>query len=195
MVIVEPMNKPRKKWYHVKPWSRHGLILTTAGITYIAIGVMFCSQEATELRSENLKLALEIMPYRGWGIGFIVVGIITVISARWPYAPKSLGYSVLTGWSTAWAGFHIFGGIETGNTAYVASGFSWAMVAFMWWAVSGLISPPKERTIGGVLTTRGHLAGCSNCGSVCVCDTETGLEGESASTERDPSGKDGDGSV
>ncbi|QPL14681.1 membrane protein [Gordonia phage Schwartz33] len=190
MVLLHE-EKREKKWYHVKPWSRHGLILTTAGITYVAMGVMYASQPATELRSENLKLALEIMPYFWWGIGFVVVGGITIISARWPYAPKSLGYSVLTGWSTAWAGFHIFGGLGTGNTAYVASGFSWAMVAFMWWAVSGLISPPKERTIGGVLTTPGHPGGCSHCGSICVCNTETGLEGSTEGSERDTPGIDG----
>lgn len=171
--------RKKPKWYHVKPWSRHGLILTTVGVAYIAVGIMFVSQEATALRAENLKLALNVMPYTWWGIGFMVVGLITIVSSRWPFAPKSLGYSVLSGWTVAWAGFHIIGGIAAGNTAYIASGVVWATMAFLWWAVSGLVDLPRERKIGGYSSTTGHLAGCSSCGSVCVCHTKTGLESES----------------
>ncbi|QDH85266.1 hypothetical protein HWC49_gp35 [Gordonia phage Kenosha] len=189
MVHVKP------KWYRTKPWDRHGLILVTAGVIYAAIGFMFTLQPATQLRSENLKLALSIMPYFGWGVGFIVVGLFTVVTSRWPLAPKSLGYSTLTGWTVAWAGFHIVGGTAADNTAYIASGFSWAMVAFLWWAISGLVSPPKERIAGGYLYTSGHPAGCGHCGTVCVCNTETGLESESPGSDGEPSGSDGARSV
>lgn len=182
-------------WYFFRPWNRHGLILTTAGLVYIAVGIMFITQEATELRAENLKLALNILPYAGWGVVFIIVGCVTVVSARWPSAPKSLGYSVLTGHSAAWAGFHIFGGTAADNAAYIAAGFSWALVAFMWWAVSGLVAPPKEREIGGYPYSAWHLAGCADCGSICVCNTETGLEGKPPSTSGEPSEHDGSGSV
>lgn len=182
-------------WYYFKPWNRHGLILSVAGPLYIAIGVMFTIQPPSATREENLKMALVLLPYAGWGIVFIIVGCVTIISARWPAAPKSLGYSVLTGLSAAWAGFHIFGGISADNAVYIASGFAWALAAFMWWAVSGLVAPPKEREIGGYPYGIGHLTGCPYCGSVCVCNTKTGLEGQPPSTDGHPSEFDGDGSV
>ncbi|UVK59317.1 membrane protein [Gordonia phage Pherobrine] len=182
-------------WYYFKPWTRHGLILTTAGLVYIAMGIMFMAQPPSDTREENLKLALNILPYKGWAVVFIIVGCVTFVSARWPAAPKSLGYSVLTGLSAAWSGFHILGGSIADNAVYIASGFSWALVAFMWWAVSGLVAPPKEREIGGYPNSIGHLAGCTNCGSVCVCNTETGLEGKPPSTDGYPSEHDGSGSV
>ncbi|QAU06269.1 hypothetical protein SEA_RICKMORE_34 [Gordonia phage Rickmore] len=181
-------------WYKTKPWDRHGLILVTVGIIYTAIGIMYSLQPTTELRAQNLKYALSIMPYLGWCIGFVLVGILTVVTSRWPLAPKSLGYSVLSGWTAAWAGFHVIGGIAADNTAYIASGFAWAMIGFLWWAISGLISPPKERMTGGSYTI-GHIAGCSNCGSVCVCNTETGLESEPSGSDGEPSGDNGDRSL
>ncbi|QGJ88014.1 membrane protein [Gordonia phage Avazak] len=183
------------KWYSFKPWNRHSLILITTGFIYVAIGIMFSLQEATQLREENLKFALIVMPYLGWAIGFMVVGVFTMITSRWPSMPKSLGYSALSGWTAAWAAFHIFGGAATGNTAYIASGFAWGMIAFLWWAVSGLIAPPKERTSGGYIDAAGHPIGSVDRSALCLCDTEAGITCQPSDPDGQPSEYDGSGSV
>ncbi|WKW86819.1 hypothetical protein SEA_CONLEY_33 [Gordonia phage Conley] len=183
------------KWYDFKPWNRHSLILLTTGVIYVAIGVMFSLQPATKLREENLKFALIIMPYFGWAIGFMVVGVFTMITSRWPSMPKSLGYSALTGWTAAWAAFHIFGGAATGNTAYIASGFAWGMIAFLWWAVSGLVAPPKERTSGGYIDTAGDSISGFDRSALCLRDTEAGVSCESQDPDGQPSEHDGGGGV
>lgn len=183
------------KWYHTKPWTRHGLILVTAGIIYSAIGVMYMLQPATRLREENLKFALAIMPYFWWGFGFLVVGVATIISSRWPALPKSFGYSFLSGWTAAWSGVHVFGGASTGNMAYIAAGFSWAMIAFLWWAVSGLWPPPKERMSGGYIDpVRDSISGVDRS-ALCLRDAEAGITSESPSSSRWASERDGDGGL
>lgn len=184
------------KWYSFKPWNRHSLILLTTGVIYVAIGIMFSLQPATQLREENLKFALTIMPYFGWAIGFMVVGVFTMITSRWPSMPKSLGYSALTGWTAAWAAFHIFGGAATGNTAYIASGFAWGMIAFLWWAVSGLVAPPKERTSGGgYIDANGDPIGGVDRSTLCLCDTEAGITCKPSDPDGQSSEHDGSGGV
>ncbi|QLF83749.1 hypothetical protein SEA_MAGEL_33 [Gordonia phage Magel] len=183
------------KWYSFKPWNRHSLILVTTGFIYLAIGIIFSLQEATQLREENLKFALILMPYLGWAIGFMVVGVFTMITSRWPSMPKSLGYSALSGWTAAWASFHIFGGAATGNTAYIASGFAWGMIAFLWWAVSGLTAPPRERTSGGYIDAAGHPIGSVDRSALCLCDTEAGITCQPSDPDGQPSEYDGSGGV
>lgn len=183
------------KWYAFKPWNRHSLILITTGFIYLAIGIMFSLQPATQLRAENLKFALAIMPYSGWAIGFMIVGVFTMITSRWPSMPKSLGYSTLTGWTAAWASFHIFGGAATGNTAYIASGFAWGVIAFLWWAVSGLLAPPKERTSGGYINAAGDTIGGFDRSALCLCDTEAGITCKPPDPDGQPSKHDGGGGV
>lgn len=185
-----------KKWHHVKPWDRHGLILMTAGLAYILIGIAFLSSEVTQSREDNLRHVLRVMPYDVWCAAFVVVGIISIISSRWPSKPRTLGYATLTGWTSACAGFYIIGGLsEPMNTAYVAIGFVWGMMGFLWWAVSGLVCPPNERGSRGNTSPHRHHLGCSDCGSVGACHTESVVAGEPNRGERDVSSQHGKGCV
>lgn len=183
-------------WYSFKPWNRHSLILLTTGVIYVVIGIMFFLQPATKLREENLKFALIIMLYPGWAIGFIVVGVFTMITSCWPSMPKSLGYRTLTGWTAAWAAFHIFGGAATGNIVYIASGFAWGMIAFLWWAVIGLVAPPKERTSGvGYIDANGPHIDVVDRSTLCLCDTEAGITCKPSDPDGQSSEHDGSGGV
>lgn len=140
------MDTPHTKWHFVKPWDRHGLILLTAGISYILLGITYSLSEVTQSRRDHLELMIDIMPFELWTKGFFVVGVISIISSRWPSKPRTLGYATLTGWTSLWSGFYIIGGLtEPMGEAYISVGLAWATMAFLWWAISGLISPPKER--------------------------------------------------
>lgn len=128
-----------------KPWSRHGVILVVAGITYIAIGTVFVFSIPSESQVEALYFAIHLMSLDWWGFGFIITGIVAITSSRWPNLPRSWGYTVLTGWSAAWSAFYFAGAALTdAKVVYFGTAVIWALLAFLWWAVSGLVSPPKE---------------------------------------------------
>lgn len=131
-------------WSTFRPLDRHGGILMAGGVAYIAIGLdhIFDNQSASD--AEALFFALRIMPITGWGIGFVLVGFLAFISARWPNWEKMWGYVLLTGWSAAWASFWFAGAILTeAKVVYLSAGALWALLGFLWWGVSGLISPHR----------------------------------------------------
>lgn len=128
-----------------KPWSRHGAILVVAGITYMVMGTVHVFHVPSESQAEALYFALHLMSLDCWGVGFILTGLVALISSRWPNWPKSWGYVVLTGWSAAWSAFYFAGASLTdAKVVYFGTAGVWALLAFLWWAVSGLVSPPKE---------------------------------------------------
>jgi len=129
-----------------KPWDRHGLILTTVGVSYILISIVLLLSDQSTSGLSNVKDILAVAPYPYWCGALIVVGCASILSAILNSIPRTLGYVVLTGWSTFWAGVHIIGGLSYPmDLSYVSLGMIWALMAFLWWAISGLLSPPKEK--------------------------------------------------
>lgn len=177
---VDGIIPPKPKWHFVKPWDRHGLILVTAGVSYILVGIAFLLSEETETRRKNLQYAIDIMPYKCWCMVFIVVGVIAIISSRWPSTPRTLGYSILTGWTAAQAAVYILGGLSDPlNLSYVATGFVWCLVGFLWWAIGGLICPPTERgSRGRNASPRCHYNRSLDSGIVSNSHTTGGSESE-----------------
>lgn len=139
------MQKVGAHFLSFKPWSRHGVILVVAGITYMVIGTVYVFHIPSESQAEALYFALHLMSLDWWGIGFLIAGIVALTSSRWPNLPRSWGYTVLTGWSAAWSAFYFAGATLTdAKVVYFGTAGVWALLAFLWWAVSGLVSPPKE---------------------------------------------------
>lgn len=139
--------KEKRDWFGLKPWSRQGGILTVAGIAYIVMGVVYLFHVPSESQAEALYYAFRLMPLDVWGVGFVIVGVISIISSRWPSWSKSWGYAVLTGWSVSWGLFYFFGAILTdAKVVYIGSAGIWLLLAFLWWGVSGLVSPTEEVT-------------------------------------------------
>lgn len=137
-----PTQKPYANWHTPKPWSRHSLILVIAGVAYISTGIAYIFSEQTASREAALVYAIRMMPFEYWGGVFMLVGFVALLASRWPSWPKTFGYTVLTGWSAAWSAFYIVGAMaSTAHISYFSTGLIWALVAFMWWAISGLISP------------------------------------------------------
>lgn len=129
-------------WKGVRPFLRHSLVLSVAGAVYVAIGVSYLKAKPTPTRVDSLYYALKVLDYNNWGYVFMLVGVLSVISSRWPPVSEKWGYFVLTGQSSAWALFYLVGIVFHGSSPSNFSGvLSWGLIGFMWWAISGLVNP------------------------------------------------------
>lgn len=139
LALGEPLDH---NWLGVRPLRTHSMVLVVAGLVYIAIGISYLSAEPTFQRLQALKYALLWLDYNNWGYVWLLVGVISVISSRWPPISETWGYTVLTGQSAAWALFYatgiLFGDSPNSNVSGV---LSWGLIAFMWWAISRLVNP------------------------------------------------------
>jgi hypothetical protein len=132
-------------WQGMRPWTRHSLVLLVAGLIYVGIGFAFCFTRPTGAKEQALHFALKWWSFQTWGVIFIVAGVLAVISSRWPPVSRTWGYSVLTGLSAAWAAFYGVGIFFADSpTTNLTAGLSWALVAFLWWAISGLRDPDRS---------------------------------------------------
>lgn len=130
----------------LRPFKRHSLVLLVAGIVYVTIGVsMFTDVASGNSRTIALQFALKWWGWHGWGLVFIAAGALAIVSSRWPYLSEKWGYVVLTGLSAGWACFYL-AGMWPGHAPVSnwAGVFSWGLIAFMWWAISGLSNPDVE---------------------------------------------------
>lgn len=137
-----------KKWGALRPWRRHSLVLLVAGLVYIGIGASYLVAPISYLREEALYYALWWFSLDVWGCIWIFVGLMSIISSRWPPISETWGYTLLTGQSAAWCGFYLAGVALHGSAAInLASAATWALVAFLWWAISGLLNPDGKKAI------------------------------------------------
>ena len=131
-------------WLDIRPWQRHSLVLSVAGLIYIAIGISYFVTEITPSRSRALVVALEFLSIRQWGVIFILSGVLAIISARWPPISRTWGYMVLCGLSAGWSAVYLTGVLLVDAPSTNLSGFgTWGLIAFLWWAISGLLNPLK----------------------------------------------------
>lgn len=131
-----------KYFWGIRPWERHSLVLMVAGFAYIATGSSYILATPTEARRLALQVALDRMPIQFWGIVFICCGVCSIISSRWPPFTETWGYMVLTGISGGWSATYITGVVlEDSPATNLSGGLVWGLLAFMWWAISGLLNP------------------------------------------------------
>lgn len=144
----------RENLWSTRPFKRHGLVLTVAGISYILTGITYILAEPTENRKIALRIALEWFPIEFWGSVFIVVGASAIISSRWPKFSDSWGYALLTGLSLGWSATYLMGVIiEDSPISNLTGALNWGLLAFLWWAISGFVNPDK--TVVVVITDDG----------------------------------------
>lgn len=142
--VVKKVKITWKSFWGIRPWERHSLVLMVAGFSYIATGLTYITQEPTETRRIALEVALDKAPIEFWGGVFITCGILAIISSRWPPFTETWGYSVLTGLSGGWSATYITSVIfESSPATNLSGGLVWGLLAFMWWAISGLLNPDK----------------------------------------------------
>lgn len=139
----------------IRPFKRHGLVLTVAGIAYILTGLTYILAEPTHNRKVALQIAFAWFPIEFWGSVFIVVGTLTIISSRWPKLSDSWGYALLTGLSLGWSATYLMGVIiEDSPISNLTGALNWGLLAFLWWAISGFVNPDK--TVVVVITDDGQ---------------------------------------
>lgn len=137
-----------KSWKGIRPWKRHSLVLMVAGLVYVAIGISYILAEPTETRLIALHYALQWFPIATWGWIYVGAGSLAVLSSRWPPVSETWGYTVLTGLSSAWSLFYLFGVVVWHSPPTNLSGvMSWGLIAFMWWAISGLKNPDNPERV------------------------------------------------
>lgn len=125
----------------LRPWQRHGQVLTVAGTVYIYTGLVYALTPTTASRESALRVALEWAPLSFYGIVFIVVGSLAIVSSRWPPASETWGYTAMTGLAVAWAGVYLFGIVFGAPLGGLSAVSLWGMIGYLWYAISGLVNP------------------------------------------------------
>jgi hypothetical protein len=131
----------RKLW-GLRPWKRHSTILLVAGFLYVLIGIQYIVAEPSEGRNRALAVILQVAPIHIWGGLFFTAGLLAMISSRWPPTTHVWGYMVLTGLSSGWGATYATGLIFShAPPTNIGQSIVWGVLAFMWWAISGLPNP------------------------------------------------------
>lgn len=139
--LVEAALHPRNYKWGLREWNRNSLVVLVAGLSYVAIGATYVGTSAEATRESALAPALLVMPLSSWGYVWIAVGILAMVSSRWPPASETWGYAALSGLASLWSGVYLFGVIDGASGQSISGFFVWALVAFLWWAIAGLIAP------------------------------------------------------
>jgi hypothetical protein len=125
-------------------------VLFIAGMSFVAMGISFFFYIPGGPRIQALQIAVAWLPIEAWGVVFIGVGVAVVISSRWPAHAAAWGYAVLTGLSSGWSATYFLGWAvgdsAPGNLTYVVY---WALLAFLWWAIGGLVNPSLKEEADG----------------------------------------------
>lgn len=141
---VLPRHSLVMRMFALRPWQRHSLVLAVAGTVYVLVGVSYIVSRPTPSREASLGIAISWWPLPVWGAIWVVVGLLAILSSRWPPASETWGYTTMTGLSAGWSSFYLFGIVLDGAPAQGFSGvLVWGLVAFMWWAISGLVNPSE----------------------------------------------------
>lgn len=148
-----------REHFGFRPFKRHSLVLTVAGICYILTGLTYIYAVPTENRKIALQIAFAWFPIEFWGMVFIIVGALAIVSSRWPKLSDSWGYALLTALSGGWAATYAAGVIfEDSPISNLTGALNWGLLAFIWWAISGFVNPDK--TVVVVITDDDTGADC-----------------------------------
>jgi hypothetical protein len=135
-----------ERWWGLRPWKRHSTILMVVGFLYVLIGIQYMLAGPSPARELALAAVLRVAPLDVWGGVFAVVGVLSIISSRWPPLAETWGYMVLSGLSSGWAGAYLTGiAIFKSPITNITQVILWFVLAFMWWAISGFPNPPERK--------------------------------------------------
>ena len=143
--------------YGLRPFQRHSMVLTVGGLIYILYGlVIMRTWKPDGPRADAIRAGVDIFPLEVWGWMWVIVGVLSVLSARWPAYLDKWGYAVLTGFSAGWAAVYLAGLFFENNTLAESGGaIVWMLVSFLWWAIAGLMNPDRVVVIEVEVPTNG----------------------------------------
>lgn len=147
MRLINAIRHPRHhEWWALRPWRRHSMVLMFAGVVYIFFGLTSIGSDlggADPEVLESYKVLLAVLSLDAWGVMWIVVGCLAILSSRWPPASETWGYSALAGMSTLWGSMLSAGVLFGAPSQALSGGMVWFLLAFIWWAISGLVNPAE----------------------------------------------------
>lgn len=130
------------KWSRLRPWRQHSLVLLLAGLIYGGIGTSFFFYEIPGPRYNSLIVALSFAPLYFWAVMFILVGMLAILSARWPTFNEKWGYIALTGLAAWWSAIHFLGIIFVDtDKASSTMGLIWLLITVLWLSITRLMNP------------------------------------------------------
>lgn len=137
---------PREyEWLALRPWRRHSLVLLFAGVVYILFGVScFTTTDIPEPDRLMYELVLNLAPIPVWGALWFGTGLLGILSSRWPPASETWGYSALSGMATLWGSLVIASTFLGASSQALFNGLVFYLLAFVWWAISGLVNPAEK---------------------------------------------------
>lgn len=140
----------------LRPWRRHYLVLAVGGGVYFLIGLAYLLTPMTPTRAQSLRVQLDLTDndVAVWAVMWMVFGALAFASTRWPPASETWGYTAMSSISALWACLALAGMWFGAPLTNIASALVWALLGFLWWAVSGLrnpeeLLPPEVPTIEG----------------------------------------------
>lgn len=130
--------------YKFRPFTRHSLVLLVGGFMLFVYGFVVHTWTPDGPRAASIAVALKLAPLDFWAVLWSCVGFFAMASSVWPAASEKWGYALLTAASSGWSAVYLTGLFISGNNVGEASGaIIWAVIAFLWWAVAGLMNPEK----------------------------------------------------
>jgi len=143
--LEEDLPMKASRWWGLRPWKRHSTILMVVGFMYVLIGIGYMTAPPSRGREIALSVILEVAPIQFWGSLFITTGAMAMISSRWPPLTATWGYMVLTGMSSGWAATYLMSSLffHAPWATNITQAILWGILAFLWWAISGLLNPDK----------------------------------------------------
>lgn len=135
-----------KRWFTFRPWRRHSLVLMVGGCIYILIGISLLGIDELSARQATAwTIGLKLMGIEQFALLHVLAGLLACVSSTWPDFSDKWGYSVLTGLASGWSAVYILGFLmadaPVGN---IYAGLVWGLMAFLWWAISGLTNPERR---------------------------------------------------
>ena len=136
--LIAALRHPQNyEWRRLRPFRTHSMVLLVAGVIYILIGATYIFTPMTPSRAIALERAMSLLPIGFWGGLFMAVGLLCLLSSRWPPASETWGYSALSALSSGWA---VLGALSFAWAA-APSVLIFSLLAFLWWAISRLVNP------------------------------------------------------
>lgn len=133
---------------HLRPWQRHSQVLAVAGAVYITYGFVALLVSPGPNSTNASRGLADYFPEPFWGVVWVGVGLLALVSTRWPASSKTWGYAALAALAGWWSMCYLTAPLVGGDL--VPGGVVvWALVAYLWWAVSGLVNPDDTIPLGG----------------------------------------------